>query len=183
MHTSSVVAINRIRALTLLIALLWLAATTVAEAAVDQMYECDQDGTVTFSDQPCTGPERIRDVEYDQPSGSSQTRNAEAAVQDEEAESGAVAQADVLNTEILKTEQQISRLEIERTTRLAEMREQRRLGSEDRNRAAWLQQMDQKMESTYQDYSAQIITATERLNELKARRAALGVGEQSLGPE
>jgi len=182
MPALSVVPINRILALTLLIAPLWLAATTLAEAAVDQMYECDQDGTVTFSDQPCTGPERIRDVEYDQPSGS-QTRNAEAALQDEEAESGAVAQADVLNTEILKTEQQISRLQIQRTTRLAEMREQRRLGSEDRDRAAWLKKMDQEMESTYQDYSAQIITATERLNELKARRAALSVGEQSLGPE
>jgi len=182
MHASSVVAMNRARGLALLIALLWLSASAVAEAAVDQMYECDQDGTVTFSDQPCTGPERIRDVEYDQPSGN-QTRNAEAALQDEEAESGAVAQASVLDTEILKTEQQISRLQIERTTRLAEMREQRRLGSEDRDRAAWLQQMDQKMESTYQNYSAQIITATERLDALKERRAALGAGEQSLTPQ
>ena len=182
MPATPVVAMNRARGLTLLIALLWLSASAAAEAAVDQMYECDQDGTVTFSDQPCTGSERIRDVEYDQPGGN-QTRNAEAALRDMEAESGAVAQASVLDTEILKTEQQISRLQIERTTRLAEMREQRRLGSEDRDRAAWLQQMDQKMESTYQDYSAQIITATERLNALKERRAALGVGGQSLTPE
>ena len=63
MHASSVVAMNRARGLALLIALLWLSASAVAEAAVDQMYECEQDGTVTCSDQPCTGPERIRDVE------------------------------------------------------------------------------------------------------------------------
>jgi hypothetical protein len=180
MHASSVVAINPTGALALLIGLPCVAATAAANAAVDQMYECDQDGTVTFSDQPCTGPERIRDIQYDQPSGS-QTNAAETVLQDENADSGAVAQADVLDTEILKTEQEISRLQIERTARLAEMREQRRLGSEDRDRAAWLQQMDQKMESTYQDYSARIITATDRLNELKARRAALGGG--SPGPE
>jgi hypothetical protein len=179
MHASSVVARERARALP--VALLCLAAGAVAEAAVDRIYECDQGGTVTFSDQPCTGPEHIREVEYDQPSGS-QTRDAVAG-QEDEARSGAVAEASVLDTEILKTEQEISRLKIERTARLAEMREQRRLGSEDRDRAAWLQQMDQKMESTYQEYSARIITATERLNALNERRAALGVGGQPLGPD
>ena len=121
----------------------------------------------------CPGPEHIREVEYDRPNPDSAADQTSAITQAAEAEASAVAQGDILSAEILKAEQQISHLRIERTARLAEMREQRRLGSEDRDRAEWLEQMDQQMESVYQDYSDQITTETQRLNDLQARRAAI----------
>jgi len=186
MTASSINDRSRIRAPVILLTLACLLTGASTEAAVDQVYECNQDGTVTFSDEPCSGDEQVREVEYDpSPPDSNQNEPAQTSgnAQTTEDEASAIAQSRVLDTEILEAKQQISRLQIERTTRLAEMREQRRLGSEDRDRAAWLEQMDQKIESTYQDYSAQIITATARLNDLKARRAALGVGGQSLEQE
>ncbi|MGB5736786.1 MAG: DUF4124 domain-containing protein [Thiohalocapsa sp.] len=181
MHESSSAGANGVFTPALLLSLLCITAGARAEEAVDRMYECDQDGTPTFSDQPCPGPEHIREVEYDRsnPDSAAQTTaNTQAA----EADASATAQADILSTEILKTEQQINHLQIERTARMAELREQRRLGSEDRDRAAWLAQMDQQMESVHQDYSDQITTASQRLNDLQARRAALGAGGTSAEP-
>lgn len=180
MHTSSVFARHRRPAPALLVGLLSIAAGPASEAAVEQLYECEQNGAVTFSDRPCTGEEHKRTLEFDQPSAAESSK-AEADMRAKETASDALARTSVLDTEILKTEKHITHLRIERDARLAEMRQQRLLGSEDRDRAAWLNQMNQEMESVYQDYSAQIVAATERLNDLKARRAALDVSDAPVG--
>jgi hypothetical protein len=138
-----------------------------------QVYECNQGGTVVFSQEPCAGTERKVDIQYDQPS-QAQTQGAEAAMGAEENQAGAVAQADLLDTQIQNLQQQISQLQIERDARLAEMKQQRNQGTEDLDQAAWLAQQNAQIESVYQDYNSRIVTATAQLNDLQARRAALG---------
>jgi hypothetical protein len=157
-----------------LAALLCLAvASARAEAAEAQVYECNQGGTVTFSETPCAGQERKVDIEYDRLSPT-QSQDAQAAEQSAEDRAGAVAQADLLDTEILNVQQEIGRLQTERDARLAAMKQQRDIGGESLDQAAWLAQQNAQIASVYQDYSDRIVTATAKLSDLQAQRAALG---------
>jgi hypothetical protein len=144
-----------------------------AEEADAKMYECNQGGVVTFSDQPCAGQERKIDIQYEQP-GQTQVQEAQAAAQQRDDQAGAVAEADLLNTEILNIQQEISRLQTERFARMAEMKKQIQGGTESLDKDAWLAQQRAQMESVYQDYTARIIDANSHLNDLQARLAALG---------
>ena len=173
------------RALPLLVpaALLCLTANIArAEEADAKMYECNQGGKITFSDQPCTGQERKIDIQYQQP-GQTQAQDAQAAARQQEGEAGAVAEAELLDTEIVNAEQEITRLQTERDTRVAEMRQQMQAGTENLDKDAWLAQQDAQIESVYQDYSARIVNLNARLSDLQARRAALGGPVPGPGPQ
>ncbi len=162
---------SRLRTLAGFAAVLSLAACVAgAEEVDDQVYECNQGGKITFSDQPCAGEERKVDIRYNEPN---QAQTLEAQSADQAAEAGAIAEADLLDTQILNTQKEISRLQTERSARLAEMKQQRDIGSEERDQAAWIASQNAQIESVYQDYTARIVTATARLDDLQARRAAL----------
>ncbi|ESQ17290.1 MAG TPA: hypothetical protein DDY14_00830 [Chromatiaceae bacterium] len=145
---------------------------TSIQAADVKVYECDQDGTLTFSQEPCGDQPQQLDIQYDQPD-QEQTESAISAARNRQFEADNIAQSDVLDNEIQRTEQQINRLQSERQERLAEMSQQEFRGSEERDEEAWITQMNQKMESVDQDYKARIISETARLDRLRAQRAAL----------
>lgn len=90
----------------------------------------------------------------------------------------AVAEANLLDDQILQTEQQITRLRIERDARVAEIRQQRFNVTEDRDVTAWEMKMDQEIKSVHQDYSARIVSENAQLDSLGARRAVL-IGDQA----
>ncbi|MGB5832957.1 MAG: DUF4124 domain-containing protein [Thiohalocapsa sp.] len=181
MNPSTILASRQGWLLATLAALVCLAAVgTPTEAADAQVYKCKEDGKITFSQEPCAGQERKVDIQYDQPS-EAQTEAAVSNAESQQAEAGTVAEARLLDDEIIQTEQQINRLRIERDARLGELQEQRFRGSENRDEAAWLGKMNQEIESADRDYSARIISETARLDSLRARRAALGAPNASSG--
>lgn len=164
----------RRRARAALAGFLCLAASAIlAEVAEQQVYECNRDGAITFSQEPCAGQERTLDIEYDRPSRA-QGEAAAAAAQGAQMQAGAIAQAAVLDREILASEERLTNLKIQRDARLAELKQQRDIGSETLDQAAWLAGMNQQIESVYQDYSDRIVAEDARLDELRAQRAALG---------
>jgi hypothetical protein len=150
-----------------------------ADAADRQVYECKEDGKVTFSQMPCSGQERKVDVQYDQP-GQVPTDSAPSTAPPEVEirQADAVAEANLLDDQILHIEQQISRLQIERDARVAELRQQRVVGTENRDVTTWETKLDQEIESVYQHYSDRIISENAKLERLRDRRAAL-IGEQA----
>jgi hypothetical protein len=154
----------------------------LAREAEQRVYECNQGGQVIFSDQPCDGQERQLTLEYDQPS-QSQTQESEAAAQSAEAAAGTAAEANLLDIEILNAEKGLSRLEAERDAQVAGLKAQRDAGSENLDENTWLAQMNAKIESTYQDYTDQILTERTQLDALRARRAALGGPVGGPGPQ
>ena len=153
-----------------------------AEEADAKMYECNQGGKITFSDQPCAGQARKIDIQYEQP-GQTQAQDAQTAVRQQEGEAGAVAEADLLDTEILNAEKEVVRLQTERDARVAETRQQMQEGTESLDKDAWLAQQDAQIESVYEDYNARIVNANARLSDLQARRAALGGPVPGPGPQ
>lgn len=157
-------------ALLTLFCLAWNLA--LAREAEQRVYECNQGGLVIFSDQPCGDQERQLTLEYDQPS-EAQIQDAEAAAQSAEAAAGTAAEANLLDIEILSAEKGLSRLETERDAQVAGLKAQRDAGSENLDENTWLAQMNAKIESTYQAYTDQILTARNQLDALLARRAAL----------
>ncbi len=149
-----------------------IAAATLAAEVQKRVYECRQGGRVIFSDQPCGTQERQINLEYEAPSPA-QEAEASAAVQAEEAAADQAAEANLLDTEILNGDKELARLETERDARVAALKAQRDAGSEGFDQNAWLSEMNAKIESTYQDYTNEIINARTRLDALRARRAAL----------
>jgi hypothetical protein len=153
-----------------------------ADAADTQVYECNQDGTVTFSQTPCTGQEQKVDIQYDQSGQTGQVPTDAAAssaptfIEDRQAD--AVAEANLLDNQILQTEQQITRLQIEREAQVAALKQRLFTGTEDRDVTAWKMKLDQEIESVYQNYSARIVSENAKLDSLRARRAAL-IGDQA----
>lgn len=144
-----------------------------AEQADVKLYECTQGGSVTYSDRPCVGQERELEIRYQKPD-QAQRQQAETEVQQQEATAGAVAEADLLDTEIRNLGQEILRLQAERDERLAEIQQQIFRGTESRDQAAWMAQQNAEIESVREDYDGRILDANTRLNDLQARRASLG---------
>jgi hypothetical protein len=145
-------------------------APVPAEEAHTQLYKCNQDGRVTYSDQPCGSAEKRIDVDYARPEA---PQGAATAAGDAEVQADRVAQAQLLDTEILKAEQRISRLQIERDGRIAELRRERYAGTEDLDQQAWQAKMDQRIGAVAAEYQDTIDTEQARLAELQAKRAAL----------
>jgi hypothetical protein len=174
MPISAVTGSRRTLSMTAVAALLCLSAGgALAEEAKAPMYECNQGGQVTFSEEPCAGQERKIDVQYDEPSGNDAAAAQEAA-QAEENAAGAVAQAAVLDAQILEKQQEIAQLRVERAARVAELRQRRFEGTEQLDQNAWQAQMTQQIASVYEDYSARIVNASADLSALQSQRAALG---------
>jgi hypothetical protein len=150
-----------------------LAGQPAAEEAAVQVYECHQGGKVTFSEEPCVGTEQTVTIEYSRPDAA-QVEDAAFAAQGAEAQAGAVAQAAVLDTEILNLEQQITNQQAERDARVAALRQQLAQGSDDPNPSAWQAAMNQQIDSTYQNYNDAILAERRRLDQLQAQRESLG---------
>jgi hypothetical protein len=156
-----------------LAALLVLGAAPLAagEAAVG-VYECTKDGVTTFSDQPCGVGEKHIEVDYQRA-----TPGAGAAAQDAEAQAGAVAEAQVLDTEIVNIQQRISRLQNEQQSRIAELRRQRYAGTEQLDQKAWQAGIDAQIQAAANEYQSAIDRESARLAELQAKRAALPLSQ------
>lgn len=147
---------------------LGLAGGNLALAADVQVYECVQNGQKTFSSQPCAGEERKLDVQFDQPNPAAQAANAAALQQ-----ADAVAEANLLDNQILAAQQQVAQLGTERAATVAQINQEIWKGTEQLNADAWKAQKEAEAASVYQNYSNQIQAAQDRLNMLLARRAAL----------
>ena len=127
-----------------------------AEEAAVQVYECHQGGKVTFSETPCAGAERSVEVDYSRPNPA-QARQADEAAFVADDRAGVVAQAAVLDAEILNLEQHISNLQTEREARVSALRDQLAQGTERLDSAAWEKGMNQQIVSTYNDLSDTIL--------------------------
>ena len=157
-----------------LVAVLSLAVGGVAAGEADaRMYECRQGGQLTFSDQPCAGQERTIDVPYEEPSASGAAA-ARQAVRAEENAVDAVAQAAVLDAQILDKQQEIARLQTERDAQVAQLQQQVFQGTENLDQNAWQAQMTQRIASVEESYNARIVAANAQLDALQSQRAALG---------
>jgi len=128
---------------------------------------------VTFSDEPCVGTEQTVKIDYSRPDAA-QGEDAAFAAQAAEAQAGAVAQAAVLDSEILNLEQQITNQQTERDARVAALRQQLAQGTEDPNPSAWQAAMNQQIDATYNNYNDTILAQRRRLDQLQAQRQSLG---------
>jgi hypothetical protein len=152
-------------------ALLALSVAPVpAEEAHTHLYECNQGSRVTYSDQPCGSAEKRVDVDYARPEAPQGAATAAAAAA---LQADRVAEAQLLDTEILNAEQRIGHLQIERDGRIAELRQERYAGTEDLDQQAWQAKMDQRIGAVAAEYQDNIDTEQARLAELQAERAAL----------
>ncbi len=144
------------------------AAPLIAGEAAVGVYECTRNGVTTFSDQPCGPGETHIEVDYQ-----SAAPGADAAAQAAQSQAGAVAQAQVLDTEILNSRQHISRLQDAQRVRIAELRQARFQGNDQLDAAAFRAQMDAEIQATANRYQTEIDQEATRLADLQARRAAL----------
>jgi hypothetical protein len=153
-----------------------LAATvgtgSLAEETAVQMYECNQGGTVTFSDVPCAGMRRSVELDYSRPDAA-QAQAAAAAAQAAEDRAGTRAQADLLDAEILNLEQRISNLQTERDARLAALNNQLAQGTESPDADAWQAAINQQILSVTNNYNDGILAQRKRLGELRTQRQGL----------
>lgn len=147
-----------------------LAATlgpcVAAEEAAVQVYECRQDGKVMFSGTPCTDPDgdpvvdpgparqQTLELDYARPAAA-QLQQARQAAAVAEYRADTVAEAALLDTEILNLEQRISNLQTERDARVSAV-------------------PPEQVESVTDSYNDTILAERARLGELQARRASLG---------
>jgi hypothetical protein len=145
----------------------------LAEEAAVRMYECNQGGEITFSDVPCAGTERRVELDYAQPDPA-QAQAAAVAAQAAEDRAGTLAQAQLLDAEVLNLEQHISNLEHERDARIGALRDQLAQGTENPDTDAWQAAINQQIRSATDNYSDSILAARARLDALRAERQALG---------
>ena len=157
-------------------------AAAEGEVAV---YECHQDGKVIFSGTPCTEPggdpvldpwparQRTLEVDYSRPDAV-QAQQAQQSAAALEYQTGAVAQADLLDTEILNLETRIANLAIERDAQVAALRNQLAQGTESTDTASWAAGLNQQIASVTSNAADAILAEQARLGELQAQRAALG---------
>jgi hypothetical protein len=150
-----------------------LAVGAAAEEASVQVYECHQGGRVTFSGTPCAGQEQTVDLQYELPSPAQATRAEQNAIQQGE-QAWNLAQANLLDNQILNAAQQISNLESQRDAQVAALRAQLNAGTQDPNPTAWQARLNQEIQSTIADYNDDILAQRQQLDQLKAQRAALG---------
>jgi hypothetical protein len=143
-------------------------APLIAGQAAVGVYECTKNGVTTFSDQPCGPQEKHIEVDY-QRAGP----GAGAAAQAAEGQAGVVAQAQLLDTEILNSQQRISRLQDAQRVRIAELRQAGFQGNEQLDAAAFRAQTDAEIQATANRYQIEIDQEASRLANLQARRAAL----------
>ena len=146
-----------------------------------KVYECRQDGQVTFSDQPCAGHEQRLEVDYSRP-GAAQAQAAAQSAAVLENRAGTVAQVYVLDQEILSLEQQIANQETERDQAVADLRNRLAQGTEATDTAAWQAQLNQQITATYEGYNDRILAERARLADLKSQRAFLGAPQGSPVP-
>ena len=170
----------------------WLGVLTVmtlspslaAENTTVRVYECQQGGTPSFSDEPCEGAgaatDRSIEVDYTQPDAAQSRAAAESlAVQEEQADK--VADLDLLNADILSQQQRIKNLEMERDARIAALRRQLAEGTERLDKNVWESQIYQQIDTIQANYNDTIIGEQQHLAELNARRASMdGQGRQAL---
>jgi hypothetical protein len=140
----------------------------IAEESTSRVYECEKDGKVTYSGQPCGSSEERLEVDYNSPGG-----NAAAGAKAEEGQTGNTAEGELLDTEILNAQDRIEELEDERNARIAELREEAFAGTEGLDQKAWQAQMDARIQAVQTEYQDDIDTEQARLTELEAKRAEL----------
>ncbi len=167
------ISIPKLYAVGLGVAAATLGPLVAAEEAAVQVYECHQGGQVTYSDAPCAGQEQTLEVEYNQldPSQARQAAKSAAALV---YQADSVAQANLLDAEILSLEQQIANQETERDARVAALRNQLAKGTEETNTTAWEAAINQQIASTYDGFSDNILAQRAQLGALKAQRESLG---------
>lgn len=148
------------------------AAPSPAGEGEVKLYECNDKGIVTFSDQPCGARQQSIELEYERPDPA-KAQGAAAAARANEAKAGQIAEAELLDTEILNTQERISRLETERDGRIAGLRQQRFAGTEALDQNAWQVEMNNQIGAVAAEYQTAIDTEQTRLADLQAKRAAL----------
>ena len=147
-----------------------IAAPLSAKEAAVGMYECTKGGVTSFSDVPCGPDEQHVEVDYQQPSN---PEGAAAAAHGAETQADQIGESEVLDTEILNVQQQISRLEVERDAKIAALRRERFAGSEALDEQTWRAGLDAQIEAVAQDYQTRLETHGARLADLQAQRATL----------
>ena len=125
---------------------------------------------------PCSPSAERIEVDYNQPDAAAAAAAA-AGARASEAQAGRTAEAELLDTEIYNSSQRLSTLPIERDAEIAVLRQQRFLGTEALNQDAWKADMTEKMEAVAAKYQQLIDAEQARLNDLRARRAALGAAK------
>ncbi|WP_295393504.1 hypothetical protein [uncultured Thiodictyon sp.] len=150
------------------------------------VYECHQGGKVIFSGAPCTDPggdpvldpwparQRRLEVEYSRPDAV-QAQQAQQSAAAMEYQAGTVAEADLLDTEILNLETRIANLETERDVQVSALNGQLAQGAGPNETAAsWAAGLNQQIISVTNNFNDTILGERTRLGELQARRASLG---------
>ncbi|WP_295456978.1 hypothetical protein [uncultured Thiodictyon sp.] len=151
-----------------------------------QVYECHQGGKVIFSGTPCTDPggdpvlepgsarQRTLELDYSRPSAG-QVQQAEKSAAALERQTGVVAEAALLDTEILSLETRIANLQTERDVRVSALNAQLAQGATPNDTpASWAAGLNQQIIAVTNNFNDTILAERARLGELQARRAALG---------
>jgi hypothetical protein len=156
-------------------AVLTAASLSVADADEGRVgaFQCEENGVVTFSDQPCGSNDRAIEIDYDVPSAA-EAKSAEARASEEETQGDLYARRITLQREIARSEGRISDLEKQRDAELARLQ-----GSLNENEARitssiWNQGVATRMQAVTQRYDSDIASERLRLDGLRQRETELG---------
>jgi len=149
----------------------------LAEGAEKQVYECKNGDQVILSEEPCGANEQRLEVGYN-PADNAEAAQAEGATKAEEAQASDVAEAELLDTEILNAQERITALEDERDARLAEIAKTTFSESEQLDEQAWKAQKEAAIQAVNTQYDGEIQTEQARLADLQTKRAALPPSSQ-----
>ena len=139
-----------------------------------QMYKCEVDGKVEFSDQPCgdNGGEAV-DLKYHNPDPS-EAKAAEMHSATTEADLELSIQRRRLERQIRTAEQRISKLRADRDRELQQLREKKATAANDLAGATWQQSVSEEMSVIATRYSDEISVKQSEIARLREDLRSLG---------
>ncbi len=138
-----------------------------AQAADEQMYRCQDDDSVTFSQTPCGSDAQPVDIEYTEPTAA-EASQASARAQETAAAADAAAADDERRQRIAATEREISELKQARDRTLGELAAERQRGTEDRADDTYRVEKRVEMQAVVDDYDTRIEELEGELSRLRA---------------
>lgn len=155
-----------------LLAAVGLSAAIAGEGRVGA-YQCEEDGVVTFSDQPCGSDDRAIEIDYDEPSAA-EAKAAQARASEEETQGDLYARRITLQREIARSEGRISDLEKQRDAELARLQSSLNENEARVTNSIWNQGVATRMQAVTLKYEGDIANERARLDGLRQREAELG---------
>ena len=151
-----------------------LAVVLACSAANADVYKCQQNGKMVFSDQPCGGSaEKINVKPASGHADSVSEADAVAASKAFIDKTNASAKRNALDADIERAQDRINSLQNSRDRELAALSEKKRRANDNLAGAVWEDSISNEMIAVTNSYATRIAVEERKLAQLNAKRAAL----------